>query len=103
MIHVLATIEIAAGQRSAFLTEFRKIIAAVREEEGCIEYGPAVDADTDIGAQNPLGADTVMVIEKWESVDALKAHSVAPHMLEYREKVKDLVKGMTLRILEPAG
>ena len=43
-----------------FLAEFSKIIAAVREEDGCIEYGPAVDADTDIGTQNRLGDDTVM-------------------------------------------
>lgn len=102
MIHVLATIEIAPGQRDAFLAEFRQIVPKVHAEDGCIEYGPAVDAPTDIAAQSELGADTVVIIEKWNDVAALKAHSVAPHMLEYREKVKNLVKGMTLRILEPA-
>ena len=100
MIHVLAEIEIADGQRDAFLVEFHKIVPAVRQEAGCIEYGPAIDAATEIGSQlvNP---NVVTVIEKWESVEHLNAHLVAPHMSEYREKVKDLVQGLRLKVLEP--
>jgi len=101
MIHVIATIEIASGKRDAFLEEFRKIVEPVRAEEGCIEYGPTVDADTGIDAQQPNRPDVVTVVEKWESVEALKAHLVAPHMEAYRPRVKDLVLGMDLRILQP--
>jgi quinol monooxygenase YgiN len=32
----------------------------------------------------------------------LKAHMTAPHMLSYREKVKDLVAGVSLKILTEA-
>ena len=102
MIHVLATLDLAPGTREAFLAEFRKIIADVRAETGCIEYGPAVDANSDVPNHYRLGPDRVMVIEKWESVEALKAHSTAPHMLAYRARVKDYVKGMELRLLAPA-
>ena len=102
MIYVIATAELQPGCRDKFLAEFHKIVPAVRAEEGCIEYGPTVDAETDIGPQQPTGADVVTIVEKWESVDALKAHLVAPHMQEYRPKVKDLVKSTTLHILEPA-
>ncbi len=102
MIHVIATVELAPGTRAKFLTEFRNVIPAVRAEAGCIEYGPAVDADTDIPIQFRIGADKVVVIEKWESVAALKAHGVAPHMHAYRAKVKDCVRGMELRVLTPA-
>ncbi len=102
MIHVLATIEIADGQRDAFLDAFRNIVPAVRDEEGCIDYGPAIDCDTDIEKQTPKGTNVVTVVEKWESLEALKAHLAAAHMAEYRERVKDLVIGMTLHILEPA-
>jgi quinol monooxygenase YgiN len=101
MIHVIATIELAPGARDAFLTEFRKLIADVRAENGCIEYGPAVDAQTDLPNQAKIGADKVVVVEKWESLAALKAHSVAPHMQAYRGKVKDFVRGMELRVLAP--
>ena len=102
MIHVIATVDLAPGTREKFLSEFRKIIPEVRAETGCIEYGPAVDADTDIPIQSRLGADKVVVIEKWQSVAALKAHGIAPHMQTYRAKVKDFVKGMELRVLSPA-
>ena len=102
MIFVIATIEIAAGRRDDFLAEFRKLVPLVRAEEGCIEYGPAVDAETGIEAQQPLRGNVVTVVEKWESVDALKAHLAAPHMNEYRTRVKDIVAGLRLEILEPA-
>lgn len=102
MLHVIATIELAPGTREKFLAEFRKLIPEVRAEAGCIEYGPAVDADTDIPVQFRMGADKVVVLEKWESVAALKAHGVAPHMQAYRARVKDYVRGMELRVLAPA-
>lgn len=103
MIYVIATIEIAPGRRDDFLAEFHKLVPAVREEEGCIEYGPAIDTDSGIDAQQPLRNHVVTVMEKWTSVDALKAHLVAPHMLEYRPKVKDIVIETKLVILEPAS
>ncbi len=103
MIHVIATVELNPGTRDKFLAEFRKLIPDVRAETGCIEYGPTIDADTDIAIQYKVGPDRVVVIEKWETVAALKAHGVAPHMQAYRAKVKDYVKGMELRVLSPAS
>ena len=35
-------------------------------------------------------------------LDALKAHSVAPHMQAYRVNVKDYVLGVHLLVLDPA-
>ena len=102
MIHVIATIELAPGTRDAFLTEFRKLIPEVKAEAGCIAYGPAVDAETDIPTQARIGADKIVIVEQWESVAALKAHAVAPHMQAYRGRVKEFVKGMELRVLSPA-
>lgn len=46
--------------------------------------------------------NVVVILEKWESLAALKAHLAAPHMAEYRQRVKDLVAGVTLQIVEPA-
>ncbi len=101
MIIVIASIEIADGKRDTFLEEFHKIVPLVREEKGCMEYGPTVDAETDIGLQQPLRPDVVVVVEKWESVSALNDHLGAPHMEEYRTKVSEIVRGMDLRILKP--
>jgi quinol monooxygenase YgiN len=101
MIHVLATVDLAPGTRDAFLKEFRAILSDVRAEKGCLQYGPTVDVDTGIPAQGKIGPDRVLIIEQWESVDALKAHLVAPHMQAYRPRVKDYVKGMELRVVSP--
>jgi quinol monooxygenase YgiN len=101
MIHVIATIQLAAGRQADFLKEFHAVMPHVRAEQGCLEYGPAVDLQTSIQAQPAARADVVTVVEKWEDVEALEAHLVAPHMLQYRGRIKELVQGVELRILQP--
>ena len=66
------------------------------------EYGPAVDADPAPPVQAKLGPDTFVVVEKWESMEALKAHAAAPHMKAYAEKTKDLIASRVIHILSPA-
>ena len=102
MIHVLAIITTKPGMRDAVLKEFRANMPAVHAEKGCIEYGPATDADGFGSFQTKFGADTFVVIEKWESADALKAHSAAPHMASYAAKVKDMLAGRVIHVLKPA-
>ena len=43
MLHVVAVITAQPGQRAAVLRELNAIVPEVRLEEGCIEYGPALD------------------------------------------------------------
>jgi quinol monooxygenase YgiN len=102
MIHVLATITTKPGQRDAFLKEFHRIMPMVHAEAGCIEYGPAIDVDSGVSVQGPMRDNVVVIIEKWESLPALKAHLQAPHMVEYRVRIKDYVESVTLQILAPA-
>ena len=101
MIHVLAQIETTPRHRDDFLGEFAKVAILVREEAGCIEYGAAVDVATGISVQRNLGENVVMIVEKWESIEHLKAHLVAPHMIDYRSRITLFVQGVTLRVLEP--
>ncbi len=102
MIYVIATVEIAEGKRDEFVRAFRANVPHVLAEEGCIEYEPTVDLATGITAQPDARESVVTVIEKWESLDALNAHLVAPHMVSYRETVKHFVTGVSLQILQPA-
>ena len=102
MIHVIATVSVAEGKRPEFLKEFHQVVSYIRAEKGCIEYGPAVDLSTGIPVQEPVRESTVVIIEKWADLDALKAHLVAPHMKPYREAVKNIVREMTVQVLEPA-
>ena len=101
MIHVIATINLHPGTRDSFLNEFRQIVAPVRAEAGCIEYGPTVDVVSGLAVQGNPRPDVVTVVERWESLEHLQAHLIAPHMIAYRPKVKDFVCSVTLQILEP--
>jgi quinol monooxygenase YgiN len=102
VIHVIATIELAAGTREAFLAEFHRIVPLVRAEAGCLDYGPTIDLPTGLAAQPPVRDNVVTVVERWESLDALRAHTAAPHMQEYRGRVQDYVVRVQLHILQPA-
>lgn len=102
MIHVVATLRVDPARRDEFLVAFAELRPQVLAEEGCLEYGAAVDQPTGIGPQQLAGDDAVVVVEKWESVAALEAHLVAPHMEAYREKVADMLKDVSLLVLRPA-
>ncbi len=102
MIHVIATITLNPGVRDAFLAEFARNTPNVRAEDGCIEYQAAIDVPTKLSIQEPPRDDVVTVVEKWASLEALYAHTQAPHMAEYRVRVKDFVKHVKLQILQPA-
>jgi quinol monooxygenase YgiN len=101
MIHVIAVITAKPGMRETVLEAFRANVPAVRAEQGCIEYGAAVDAPGELKIQTKFGADSFVVIEKWESVDALKAHAAAPHMAAYAAKTKDLLANRVIHVLSP--
>jgi quinol monooxygenase YgiN len=102
MIHVIAVVTAKPGMRESILQHFRANVPAVRAEKGCIEYGAAVDADPALPIQTKYGADTFVVVEKWESMGALKAHGAAPHMAAYAAKVKDMIASRAIYILSPA-
>lgn len=102
MIHVIAVITAKPGMRENILTHFRANVPAVRSEQGCIEYGAAVDAEPAPGFQTRYGPDTFLVVEKWESMDALKAHAAAPHMAAYAGKTKEFIASRVIHILSPA-
>jgi quinol monooxygenase YgiN len=101
MINVLASIQIKSGKVSEFIEIFNTNAENVRAEDGCIDYYPMVDLDADLPPQ-VLDENIVTIIEKWESLGALRAHLKAPHMLTYREKVKDIVEKVSLKVLQEA-
>lgn len=103
MIHVLAIITAKPGRREDILAAVRANMPAVHAEDGCIEYGPAIDAPGMGSIQTPFGDDTFVVIEKWRDAGALKAHAASPHMAAYAAKVKDLIASRIIHVLTPAN
>ena len=99
MINVIASIRVKAGRLSEFVEIFKSNVPNVREERGCIEYFPTVDINADLPPQS-MDENVVTIIEKWESLEALRDHLKAPHMLSYKEKVKDIVEDLSLKVLK---
>jgi quinol monooxygenase YgiN len=101
-VHVLAIITAKPGKRAELLQVFKANVPAVRAEEGCIEYGATVDAEGAGSIQTRFGEDAFVVVEKWATLDALKAHAAAPHMKSYAERTKDLIASRVIHVLSPA-
>lgn len=102
MIHVVAIITTKPGKRDEVLSAFNAIVPTVLEEEGCIEYGPTIDATDAPSIQTAFGPDTYVVIEKWTSAATLDAHGKSAHMAAYGAKVKDLLADRVIHILSAA-
>ncbi len=100
-VHVVAVITAKSGMRETLLEAFRANVPAVLAEDGCIEYQATVDTDGVGGFQTKVGDDTFVVVEKWASLDALKAHAAAPHMAAYAATAKDMIADRVIHVLSP--
>lgn len=103
MIHVIAIITTKPGKREEVLKIFNANVPAVLAEEGCIEYGPTIDAKDAPAFQTALGSDTFIVVEKWSSNETLEAHAKAPHMQAYGLKVKNMLADRVIHIMAAAN
>ena len=101
MVHVIAIITTRRGQRESVLELFRANVPAVHAEQGCIQYEATIDASPALKFQTAFGPDTFVVIEQWESAQALEAHLAAPHMLAYSAKTRELVANRVIHVLSP--
>ena len=99
VVHVLAVITTKPGQRAAVLTLFNANIPTVLAEEGCIAYEATIDSENASPMQALFGQDTFVVVEKWSSLKALRAHADSPHMTSYGASTKDMIADRTIHIL----
>jgi quinol monooxygenase YgiN len=102
MVHVLAMITAKPGMRERILEAYRANVEAVRAEAGCLAYEAVVDATEAAPGFARFGDDSFVVVERWESMAALQAHAVAPHMKAYASKVKDWTASRAIHVLRAA-
>ncbi|MGD9732611.1 MAG: putative quinol monooxygenase [Desulfamplus sp.] len=101
MINVIASIEVKEGRLSEFLEIFKANIPNVLQEKGCKYYVPTVDVPTGLPPQE-LNSNVVTIIEKWDTLDDLKAHLSAPHMVAYHKQVKNIIEKISIKVLRAA-
>ncbi len=100
-VHVLAIITAKPGMRAQVLEAFRANVPAVHAEPGCIEYTATIDCEDAGGLHTGFGDDTFVVVEKWASLEALRAHAAAPHMAAYAARARDLIARRVIHVLSP--
>ena len=75
LLIVAGDVEIDPQHRDEAIKAARAVMAATRQEEGCIEY--TIAADLDLPAR-------FVIVEKWASPEALQAHFKTPHMARFQ-------------------
>jgi len=78
MIIVLSSVQIQEGKIAEALRVTQEHVLRSRLEAGCLEYGVSVDAE------NP---NRLVFTERWESMEALKAHFEVPASRDYVKAV----------------
>ena len=76
------------------------VVPTVRAEDGCQMYTLLKDASTDWEKPMRFGERTMWMLEKWDSVDALKAHLETPHMKAFGPSVRPMRTASTFHVLE---
>ena len=79
------------------------VVPTVRAEDGCRMYTLLRDAATDWDKPMRFGERTMWMLEKWDSVDALKAHLETPHMKAFGPSVRPMRAASTFHVLESAA
>ena len=100
MIQILVTMIVKEGRMAEFIAVCEELRPLVLVEKGCQAYEYAREIASPLGIQEPINADRVTLIERWDSLDALKEHMETPHMKEAGPKMKDLRSSVAARVLE---
>lgn len=81
MLIVLATAKMGDGALEAGREAMTTMVEASRAEEGCIEYGYAVDV---------IDPSILRITEKWVDDAALVSHFQTPHMAAFQQALGGL-------------
>lgn len=76
------------------------VVPKVRAEDGCRLYTLLQDSSADWDKPMRFGERTMWMVERWDSVDALKAHLEAPHMKAFGPAARAMRSGGTFHVLE---
>lgn len=85
---------------SDYIAKTLSVVPAVRAENGCQMYTLLEDAKTDWEKPMRFGERTLWMVEKWDSIDALKAHLEAPHMKAFGPTVRSMRSSGTFHVLQ---
>lgn len=92
MIYVVATLTLKPGAKQHLIEPARACIAETRKEAGCISYDLSTSVTDD---------DTMVFLERWESREALTAHSRQPHLAVWRDASAPHLVSRKIEVVHP--
>jgi quinol monooxygenase YgiN len=102
MVQLIVTVATRPGGVPAYVAAFRALAPKVLKEEGCLEYDIYQDS-IDSRFDNEARPDTVVLCEKWTTIETLQRHTRESAALnEFRQQVKDLKLKSSYWLLTPA-
>ena len=90
MIYVIATVRIRPDALEIYATLAQPVIAAARQEPGCIRY--------ELGA-SLTDPQTLIFVSQWQTREQLTGHLGAPHMIAFREATKPYMADIGIEIV----
>jgi quinol monooxygenase YgiN len=89
LLTVIAYMRAAPGKRDELRAALESLIEPTSQEEGYVNY------DLHQGVEDP---DRFFFYENWESGEHLDAHLAAPHLVEFADRIPDLLdeNGLTV-------
>lgn len=108
MIIVLGRAEVDPARLAAVRAAATTMMRATWAESGCLSYSLAVEDEGEPGGDTGMGAGTernavVTIAERWESLDALRAHGATPHMRAFNQAIRGAIRGMDVKMYDAAN
>ncbi len=92
MIYLLASLTARAGEHPELMAAAKVMIAATRQEPGCLVY------DLNVSITNP---SEMVFVEAWESREALTSHFETPHMAVWQVASEGYFTDVKLELIHP--
>lgn len=84
MISVIAKMPLQADKKDEAVASVKKLMEGVSREEGTLYY------TANINRKDP---DTLVFMERYRDMDALKAHGATPHFQKFMEEAMSFAAG----------
>lgn len=92
MIYVIAELRVKPGTGGKAIAAARLSVAETVKENGCISYDMH---------QSVTDPERLVLVERWESPEALKRHMETPHFKAWRAASTEFVAGRKVEIVTP--
>ena len=92
MIYVIVELRLKPGTAEKAIAAARASVAETVKEQGCISYDMH---------QSVTDPSRLMLVERWESREALARHMETPHFKTWRAAAPEFVAGRTAEVITP--